>query len=299
LLQLLTHPLTPDDDIELGVARREAPEAGLPRAIPINEPYIPQRLSPSLGDQAIITLHTYRRTAPNYFLSDRYADAWRPALRELVLSRLGAESDALSEHHSLRDPLLIIKEPNGSLGADLVMSLFPSSRLIFLLRDGRDVVDSMVDAQAPGAWLGSLREGANATGQSDRLAIVDRESWLWVARTEAVQRAYQAHAPDRRLTVRYEDLRADASRSLATLDDWLGLGRGAQWRSSAIRWNDFESYPVAARGPGMPLRSATPGLWQTNLTAEEQAVMEDIMGAKLREFGYEPRAAGGLGHVQS
>jgi hypothetical protein len=111
---------------------------------------------------------------------------------------------------------------------------------------------------------------------------------LWVARTEAVQRAYDAHAPDRRVTVRYEDLRADTPATLATLDERLGLGRGAESRGSAIRWNEFESYPASTRGPGMPLRAATPGLWRTNLSAGERAAMAEIMGAKLREFGYEP-----------
>jgi hypothetical protein len=125
--------------------------------IPINEPYISHHVSPALGESAIITLHSYRRDAPDYFLSDRYAEAWRAPLRTLVLARLAAQADAISERHSLRDPLAVIKEPNGSLGADLVMSLFPRSRLILLLRDGRDVVDSMLDAQAPGAWLATLQ----------------------------------------------------------------------------------------------------------------------------------------------
>jgi hypothetical protein len=253
--------------------------------IPINEPYISHHVSPALGESAIITLHSYRRTAPDYFLSDRYSEAWRSPLRTLVLARLAAQADAISERHSMRDPLVVVKEPNGSLGADLVMSLFPRSRLIFLLRDGRDVVDSMLDAQAPGAWLATLQPDSDAE-PVDREAIIHRESWLWVARIESVQRAYDQHAPDRRLVIRYEDMRDDVSTILTRLDAWVGLRRGEQWESSAIRWNDFEGYPAEVKGPGKPLRAASPGLWREHMTAAEHSLMHEIMGAKLIELGY-------------
>jgi hypothetical protein len=286
LLQLLSHPLAADDESDVGVRRLDAPEAGSPRVIPINEPYIAQHLSPALSDWSMLS----RRTAPDYFLSDRYADVWTPRLRALVLARLEAQSRAVAGQYSVRDPLLVIKEPNGSLGAEFVMSLFPRSRLIFLLRDGRDVVDSILDARTSGGWLGSSGEGFSDDAP-DRLATVQQESFLWVARTEAVQRAYARHPPDLRIIVRYEEMRLDVSRVMTELDAWLGVQRGADWRSSATRWNDFESYPAEAKGPGMPLRAATPGLWRENLSAQEQALMHEVMGAKLTELGYDGPAA--------
>ena len=44
------------------------------------------------------------------------------------------------------DDYLIIKEPNGSVGASLMMEALPESRMIFLMRDPRDVVASRLDA---------------------------------------------------------------------------------------------------------------------------------------------------------
>jgi hypothetical protein len=35
------------------------------------------------------------------------------------------------------------------------------------------------------------------------------------------------------------------------------------------------------------MRAATPGLWRENLTEDEQRTMDEIMGAKLAELGYE------------
>jgi hypothetical protein len=291
LLELLVHPLTPSDDSTLGVERREAPDAGDPAAIPINEPYIPQHLAPALPDELVlndalpaVTLHTLRSGSSNYFLADRYSEVWRPDLRRLVLARLRAQSDHIAARYSLHRPLVAVKEPNGSLGADFTMSLLPRARLIFLLRDGRDVVDSMVDAQTPGGWLAG--EDA-ARSRDERLALVRHEASLWLARTRAVQRAYAAHPAELRRLVRYEELRAEPTSLLAELDGWLGLRRGEQARASAIRWNDFDAYPRKAKGRGMPLRAARPGLWRENLTQEEQAAMDHVLGDKLAELGYD------------
>ena len=53
--------------------------------------------------------------------------------------------------------MVVVKEP-GSHAADTIMDLFPDSTLIFLLRDGRDVVDSWLDAYRDGSW--ATDEGA-------------------------------------------------------------------------------------------------------------------------------------------
>jgi hypothetical protein len=294
LLHLLAHPLVPADESALGVDCRDAPEGGAPQAIPINEPYVPQHFTPPLfqaqqvGDElAAVTLNSFRHASPNYLLSDQYADVWRPELRRLVLVRLEAQARRVAAKYSLDDPLVVVKEPNGSIGADLVMSLLPRARLIFLLRDGRDVVDSMIDAQAPGSWLESPSDGRSGDFRENRLKLVQRESNLWLARTLAMQLAYAAHPPNLRCVVRYEEARSDAPGVLASLDSWLGFRRGEKERASAVRLNDFDSYPPEAKGPGMPLRAARPGLWRENLTRAEHNAMDRVMGAKLAELGYQ------------
>jgi hypothetical protein len=293
LLGLLVHPLIPADGAVLGAELREAPDGGRPCAVPINEPYIPQHLAPPLftdrpadDELSAVTLNSFRHGSPSYLFSDRYAEVWKPELRRLVLSRLGAQADDLSADFGLREPLMVIKEPNGSGGADEVLSLFPRSRVIFLLRDGRDIVDSMVDARSPGGWLQRPGEAQLNGPTPERLKLVGNESRLWVSRTRAVQKAFESHPPDLRRLVRYEELRTEPHRCLRELDNWLGTGRSEAERESAVRWNDFDSYPVEAKGDGMPLRAARPGLWQQNLSPDEQAAMAEIMGETLRGYGY-------------
>jgi hypothetical protein len=294
LLQLLCHPLVPDDEAPTGVRRLDAPGAGRPPAIPINEPYAQQHLVPTVsvdlggtGGEAHATLQEFRHATPSYFLSDRYADAWRPALRRLVLARLAAQADAVARECGGRGGAVVIKEPNGSIGADFVMSLLPRSRMIFLLRDGRDVVDSMVDAQMPGGWLASPVAERAEDLRRDRLSLVRRESHLWLERTRAVKRAFDAHPEKLRCLVRYEDARRDTEGELRRLDELLALRRSPAERADALRWNDFDRFPAEAKGAGKPLRAASPGLWRENLSDDEQAAMAEIMGPQLAELGYD------------
>jgi hypothetical protein len=294
LLRLLCHPLAPADAAPTGVERLEAPEADRPSAIPLNEPYSQHHLTPALaldldgdGPLELTTLHAFRHDTPNYLLSDRYEAGWREPLRRLVLGRLLVQVDEITQRHGARgDGPVVIKEPNGSVGADFIMSLLPRSRMIFLLRDGRDVVDSMLDAQLPGGWLASAEAIDAGELRARRMHLIRRESRLWVARTQAVRRAFAAHPEPRRHLVRYEDALADSAAALRELDAWLGLGRTPGGHADALRWNDFGQMPAEAKGRGKPLRAARPGLWRENLSPEEQEAMASIMGAELAAAGY-------------
>jgi hypothetical protein len=169
------------------------------------------------------------------------------------------------------------------------MSLLSRSLMIFQLRDGRDVIDSLLHAQSGGGWrLGGSAGFAPLQDESERLEFVRRHSRLWVNRTLAVQRAYDAHPPELRITLRYEDLRADTIGTLRRLVDWLGAQRTDEELEAAVAALAFEAYPARAKGPKKPLRAATPGLWRDNMSAREHEVMEETMGSKLVELGYEP-----------
>jgi hypothetical protein len=295
LLHLLCHPLVPAQGSACGVARLSAPDADAPPAIPLNEPYAQSHLAPSLAQELVAsgklpfgTVNALRRGDPNYLLCDRYEQAWRRPLRELVLGRLAAQVREVARVNSVRGALpIIIKEPNGSIGADVVMALFPRARMIFLLRDGRDVTDSMLDARLPGGWLADLSAPDAARLAERRMEIVRQEAQLWRARTQAVMRAYDAHPPRLRRLVRYEDARRNPGAVLAELEQWLGLRRTPRGRADALRWNDFDAVPSDAKGSGKPLRAAEPGLWRRNLDGAEQDAMQEILGAQLQQLGYE------------
>jgi hypothetical protein len=262
--------------------------------MPINESYIAHHFGPmrdplpppeTAGESSVV-LNDLRRGDPAYFFSDEFASDWRGPLRELALKRFQAQSRRAEIAHGLHDPTIVIKEPNGSHAADLIAGLFPASRVIFLLRDGRDVIDSMMDADSEGGWR-TRTEGVEALiTPEQRLRGVRRQAQLWLVRVSATERACKLLPPEQSITVRYEDLLADTESELARLDAWLGLGRDARQIRSAVTTNRFGSLRNRLRGRRKGVRAASPGLWRENLTRAEQDAIEELIGPKLAELGY-------------
>ncbi len=88
--------------------------------------------------------------------------------------------------------------------------------------------------------------------------------------------------------MRYEDLLADPRAHMRALLDWLALDMPDSELEATLDRHAFENVPAERRGSLEFFRAASPGLWRENLTAEEQAAMEDVIGPKLRELGYGP-----------
>jgi hypothetical protein len=265
-----------------------------PSVVPINESYLPAHLTPIGGpagegvpaSTSEMLLHSRRSADPSYFFARQYEETWRPEVRAMALARFRDQAERAARAHGLDDPLVLIKEPNGSHGAELLMSLFPRSRLIFLMRDGRDIVDSMLDASRRGGWLGGAG-GFDRDDEEARLRFVRKHAVLWVNAMNAVGNAFDRHPPELRTVVRYEDLRRDPFGTLRPLTEWLGLDRTDRELRAAIESNSFEAIPRGSRGEGQSRRAATPGLWRESLGPADQRVLEEIAGPKLRELGYE------------
>jgi len=289
LLELLVYPLTHDSEAASGAVVRPTGADLRPGAVPINEPYLGVHLAP------IVTVHPINVFTPadvragdaSYFFDDRYAPTWRPQLRRLILERVAAQVELVSREHGLDRPLAVIKEPNGSHAAPILMSTLPGSRLLFLLRDGRDVLDSQLDAVSPGGWLaggGSAEDVASAEGRVDFLR---RNALLWVHRMRMIERALAAHPAELAMTVRYERLRGDPSGVLREIAEWLDLEITEANLTEAVAATSFERYPAEAKGPGKALRFASPGRWRDSLSEEEKAAAHEIMGQALEELGYD------------
>jgi hypothetical protein len=218
----------------------------------------------------------------NYFFSSKYEDAWRPELRRMMLVRFHRWVERAAERYEVSSPLVLLKEAGGGHAAPLVMSMFPRSKMVFLLRDGRDVVDSQTAANQPGGWLPM---GGWSTPQ-ERLEFIRERARTWAGDMSSIKRAFDAHPANLREMVRYEDLLADPTSNLERLTGWLGLGRSEQLLAEAVEANSFESIRSDKKGSTSFFRSATPGGWRRNMTAEEAMVLESTMRTQLREFGY-------------
>jgi hypothetical protein len=233
----------------------------------------------------LTTLWTVKRGKQSYFFSDRYREQWAPALRDLVVTRFDAQVHDVAGETA--DPVVVVKEP-GSHVADLIFSLFPDSRLIFLVRDGRDVVDSWIDAYTRGSW--ALDEGAYPLAPEGRLDMVRWLSTVWTYRIAVVQAAYERRVGSARVMLRYEDLLADPAKQLGRVCDTVGILASERRLAEIAGRHAYDAVSDDDKGEGKEVRSAKPGGWRANLTAEEQRAMLGIMGEKLTELRYIPGA---------
>lgn len=292
LLRLIVHPWGVGHAETVIDESRFRPRG--PDVVPINESYLAHHLAllrdlqPEPGSEsAPLLVNDLRRAHPSYIFSDAYRESWQPAVRELALRRFAAQRDrAVAEHGLGDDPLVIIKEPNGSHGSAYLAELLPRSRILFLLRDGRDVIDSMIEADSPGGWRTRVEGVEPLQSEAQRLAAVRKQAQLWLGRTIATERACAMLPADQSLTVGYEDLLADTFGELKRIDAWLGIGRSDAAIRSAVRRHRFGSLRNRLRGPRMGVRAASPGLWRENLSRAEQEAMEELLGPKLRDLGY-------------
>ena len=298
LLRLLIHPWRLDSRSNLGRSDLGFHAPGPfrrgtgPGVVPIDESYFPRHLTPFLppgeasgSDPDDYVFNTRNRRYVSYCFSDAYEEVWRPELRRLILLRLHAQVERAQERFGLDAPRVVVKEPNGSYGAGFLMGLLSGSKLIFLMRDGRDVLDSQLALRTR---FGAVRRGMNVIrSEPERLSFVRTHARLWVNNMTAVERAYEAHADELRMRVRYEDLRAATLDALTPLARWLGDGRTPEELERAVEENEFEATPRLKRGKGRMRRAATPGLWRRNLSPAEQEAANEVMGETLVRLGYE------------
>jgi hypothetical protein len=265
--------------------------AEMPGVAVIDESYIPLHLVPisrTVPDGEYFDTGQRARD-PNYFFAERYLSELKPELRGLIMQGLKRQ---LAELDQPTDPSwIVIKEPNGSHAADSMLSLFPESRLLFLVRDGRDVIDSLIDAMlARDSWWQKSQGSSESRMVNGRLAFIRHHADLWVKRTASVQRAYATAPESLRLKVGYEALLEDTATGFSEMLDWLGLSVDAETVRAAVEKRAFASIPDERKGPGKRARSANPGQWRTRLQPGEIELVERIMGPKLRELGYEAEA---------
>jgi hypothetical protein len=265
-----------------------------PSVLVMNEPTIGYHLSPFLANEPgyhdeDLDLHTFtiRRVVegdPHKFFAAEHADVWVPGLRRLLNERLRAHMEREAGPTLSDDAVLLVKEPNGSQSADVIMRAQPTARLLFLLRDGRDVVDSELASFAVGGWQARHYPHMRGVSEAERLDFVSRSAHQWLWRTEIVEGAFAEH-PGPKHQLRYEDLLSEPGRHLAELFEWLELPIEGTDVAAIVERLKFER--LGERGAAQFNRFATPGAWRENLRAEERAAVEEILGAKLHELGYD------------
>lgn len=237
------------------------------------------------------TLLELKAEEPGYFFAERYRGAWEEPLRQLIAARFEAQAADAGVADPGGTAAYVVKEP-GSHVAPFLGQLFPQSKVIFLLRDGRDVVDSWLDAYSEGSW--AIPGGAFPVAEEGRIPLIRWLSAVWAYRSRAVKKAYDSRADEDRILIRYEELRNHTETWMNRICGMIGIDTARV--PEVVEGHRFEKLPRTSRGRRFFTRQARPGGWRDNLSAGEQAAMHEELGAALEEFGYTadpPLAAAG------
>ena len=221
-----------------------------------------------------------RKSGRQYILGEPYKETWLGPMRDLVLGGAAARFPEV-----IGGGYLIIKEPNGSIGSPLLMEALPESRMIFLIRDPRDVVASSMDARSEGSWLSERREAQSHTSKPGRNlnTYARMRANSYVQQIEKTRQAYKAHE-GRKVMVRYEDLRADTLKTMRRVYAGLEIPVDEAELALSVEKHSWENIPDEEKGEGKKRRKAKPGGWREDLTPKQVEIVEDITAPLLEEF---------------
>lgn len=258
----------------------------------MNEPLLGHYLTPFLADlpafdpdvvdPQISSIRHVRRDDAGQFFDASSEDVWLPHLRRMINARLGRRL-AQMPASELRRARLIVKDPNSSEGADLIMRAQPRAGLVFLYRDALDVIASELAANLRGAWVSETFPGAvGIESRSERLEFVRLAAHKWNVRTLAVRDAYESHTGPK-FFVRYGDLRSDPVTVLHALNRSLSLDLATEAIESVVRRFDLSAMPKSMVGEHRFVRSGRVGGFADSLGDEEQ-ILATAATAVTREL---------------
>jgi hypothetical protein len=213
-----------------------------------------------------------------HYILGRHREAWLRAVRFTVLDGAAARFPNATED----DRYLIIKEPNGSLGAPLLMEALPESRMILLVRDPRDAVASALDSARKGGWW-SDKAGRDLTVEGQPSAPVEGLAKTYVLHVGNAKKAYEAHR-GLKVLVRYEDLRSNTLGQMERIYSTLQIAVDKEELAQVVEKHSWESIPEDEKGSGKFYRKASPGSWKEDLPPQQVEIVERITAPLRKEF---------------
>jgi hypothetical protein len=178
------------------------------------------------------------------------------------------------------------KTPEAAIGLPVLETLYPSSKYIHVIRDGRDCVAS--------GWAHLLRD--NTAG---RFATIADYAEYFAARHwtsyVTLARAAGAHRGTNYIEVRYEDLHADPAREAERLLRFLDVDASPAAIATCVASGSFERLSGGRkRGDSdskSHFRKGVVGDFVTTLPGDAIDRFEQVAGPLLHELGY-PLTAG-------
>lgn len=205
----------------------------------------------------------WRQGTPLLFNEDEFHQGLR-TLADTAYARL-AQGNPGATH-------ILDKHPNYALHLPLIIQLYPNAKVIHMVRDGREVVVSMMSAKRRiGFGKGEIHGAARH----------------WAGNLLAAREAGAVLGPERYREVRYEELKADAAKGMKDIFNFCQLpATEAMLQRIAVEY-DIRNKQVSRGDPGFnALRDKPDAIWKAKLSLEERWTLDRMAGHLLRELNY-------------
>jgi len=185
--------------------------------------------------------------------------------------------------------ILLEKTPAHALYVPQIAWFLPEARFIHIMRDGRDVVASLMAA-------------GNSWGEDWAPTSARRAARIWKRHVQAVDDAKTKLKPHQFLEVRYEALLEDTARELRRCIDFIGLPWPEEALRQAVAANTSEQMragngkaltvsgelakSTAKALPDGFVRKAKSGAWREDLSLAQRFQVWRVARKTLGKFGY-------------
>jgi len=211
---------------------------------------------------------------------DLVREVKRPTYQHVRAGRMSI--DAFVRRNKFDFSRRIIKEPNFVVIFDQLRTRFPGAKLVFVVRDPRDNLRSVLNRlRLPGDFerLDQPYRGVNPRAWNlyldGRWVGIEADHYIDVlaGRWKLAADTYLAHR-DVMERIRYEDFEQDKAEEIGRLAERLGLSR----RHDILDKVDFPYQPAGDRGVD----------WPTFFGIRNLQRIERVCGKTMRQLGYRP-----------
>ena len=160
---------------------------------------------------------------------------------------------------------------------DFLKEIFPDAKFIHVYRDGRAVVNSLLNVdfwmgwRGPSNWLwGPLTPEQQEKWENYNKSFVALAAIEWELLMAAQEQAKQSLPPSDLLEIRYEDLCQDPIKVFQSATEFSALERSPQFEAI------IRSYSL----------KNTNHKWQEHLTETQKKILNECLSNTLKKYGY-------------
>lgn len=210
------------------------------------------------------------------FFCQRHQGIWLDGLRELFFRMVRDRYPQFSRH------AVVVKEVNTPEVYAWLRFLFPAGRMILLVRDPFDVLDSYLDLQKPGSWNDRFGDPESPLSEANVRRTAEH---IRLSLSLALE-AYEAFPLEQRVQVAYENLLHDPAPHLVACAGLMGETVDLETAAEAAALHRFENYKRT--GTLEFRRRGQAGGWTTspNFTPELRHLAQEILGPLRSRLGY-------------